>query len=143
MPKLTIIAIVLILTFFVACKKDKSTNKECTLSEASLIGTYTYGTIKYKASPSSTPIDASSMLDACEKDNEITLGANGVFTYTDAGTKCNPPDDGTGSWSLQGNVFTADVDSGTIQQFSCTAFTIATADVISTGDTLLISFKRK
>lgn len=143
MPKLTIIAIVLLLTFFVACKKDKSTNKECTLSEASLIGTYTFGSITYKASPSAPPMDASSILDPCEKDDEITLGANGVFTYTDAGTKCNPPGDGTSTWSLQGNVFTADVDSGTIQQFSCTGFTIASADYNNTGDTLLISFKRK
>lgn len=142
MRKLTLIAILLFLTFFVACKKDK-TNKDCTLSEANLAGTYTYGTVTYKPTPTSSAADASSMIDPCSIDDEVTFSANHVFTYTDAGTKCDPPGDGTGAWSLQGNVFTADLDSGTIQNFSCTSFTIANPDVFHTGDTLLLTFKRK
>ncbi len=143
MPKLTIIAILLLLTFFVACKKDKQTNTNCTLSEANLVGTYTYGAITYKATPASSAVDASSLIDACERDDEITFSANHVFTYTDAGTKCDPAGDDTGSWSLLGNVFNADLDSGTIQNFSCTSFTIASPDFVNTGDTLLVTFKRK
>lgn len=144
MPKLKKLAFLLMATLpFVACKKEKTKNTNCTLSEANLIGTYTYGTITYKATPSSTPVDASSMVDACSVDDQVTFSTNHVFTYTDEGTKCDPPGDGTGSWSLQGNVFTADLDSGTIQNFSCNSFTIASPDVFNTGDTLLITFKRK
>lgn len=144
MPKLKQLALLVLLTLsFVACKKDKQSSKDCTLSEANLIGTYTYGAVNYKATPNSSAIDATSMVDACSLDDQVTFSANHVFTYTDAGTKCDPPGDGTGSWSLQGNVFTADLDSGTIQNFTCSAFTIASPDVFNTGDTLLITFKRK
>ena len=144
MPKLKQIAILLLFTLpFVACKKDKQKSTGCALSEANLIGSYTYGTVTYKATPASSAVNASSMVDACSLDDEVTFSANHVFTYTDAGTKCDPAGDGTGSWSLQGNVFIADVDSGTIQNFSCTAFTIANPDFFNTGDTLLITFKRK
>jgi hypothetical protein len=144
MPKLKQLAFLLLFTLpFVACKKDKQTKTDCTLSEANLIGSYTYGTVKYKATPSSSAVDASSMIESCSIDDEVTFSTNHVFTYTDAGTKCDPPGDGTGSWALQGNAFTADLGNGIIQNFNCNVFTIANPDFFNTGDTLLITFKRK
>ena len=118
MPKLKQLAFLLVFALpFVACKKDKQRSTDCTLSEASLMGTYTYGAVTYKATPNSSAIDASSMVDACSLDDQVTFSTN--------------------------HVFTAELDSGTIQNFTCNAFTIASPDVFNTGDTLLITFKRK
>ncbi len=143
MSKSKFVLLLLLATFpFVSCKKDKTT-KVCTLSEANLAGTYTVGTVSYKATPSSSAIDGSSMIDACSKDDKITFATDHTFTYADLGVKCDPPGDGTGTWSLQGNIFTGDLDSGTVQNFSCTAFTVASADVFTSGDTLFITFQRK
>jgi len=144
MRKLKQIAILLLFTVpFAACKKDKQKAPDYTLSEANLIGTYTYGTLTYKATPTSSAVDASSFVEACALDDQATFGTNHVLTYTDAGTTCNPAGDGTGSWSLQGNVFTTDLYHGTIQNFTDSAFTLANPDVFAVGDTVFITFERK
>ena len=126
-----------------SCKKDNKPASDCSLSEASLQGSYKYTTVTYKASPTSPATDASSMVDACSLDDVATFGANHVFTYTDAGVKCNPSDDGSGAWSLVGNVLTASAQSGTISNFTCTGFVIGHADFFNVGDTLLIGFVRQ
>ena|ERR1039457_691066 len=144
MLKTKVIVILALLTLnLISCKKDKQTNAACILNETNLVGTYSYGPVTYKATPSSPAVNATSMVDACSLDDIIKLGANHVFTYTDAGVKCTPPGDGTSTWSLQGNIFTANSQSAIIDNFTCTSFTIANADLISTGDTLLITFKRQ
>ncbi|HSQ44498.1 MAG TPA: lipocalin family protein [Ginsengibacter sp.] len=144
MPKLILLAILLLVTVhFIACKKDKQNNPYCVLNETNLAGTYKYGAVTYKASPTSSAVNASALLDSCSIDDVITLGANHMYTYTDAGMKCVPSGDGTGTWSLQGNIFNASSDSGPIENFTCTSFTVANADFFNTGDTLLITFKKQ
>jgi hypothetical protein len=59
--------VALLATTLFSCKKDNS-NKNCSLSEANLAGTYKIGTVKYKASASSPEVDATSMVDACSLD---------------------------------------------------------------------------
>lgn len=145
MLKPTLIVILSFFTLFclISCKKNKEAKTVCALNETNLLGTYKYGTVMYKASPTSVAVDATSMVDSCSLDDLITLGANNVFTYTDAGMQCNPSGSGTGTWSLQGNTFTAQSQSGTIDNFSCTSFTVANANFSNPGDTLLITFQRK
>jgi len=126
-----------------ACKKDKQNNTACVLNETNLMGTYKYGAVTYKASPSAVAVDATSMVDACSLDDLITIGANHLFSYTDAGVKCNPPGDGTASWSLQGNIFTAAAQSGPVEKFSCSSFTVAHANFFTASDTLLITFVKQ
>jgi len=144
MPKLTLIAIILLATLpFVACKKSNPNNTDCALNETNLMGTYKYGAVTYKATPTSVAINASGLVDSCSSDDVLTLGANHMLTYTDAGMKCDPAGDGTGTWSLQGNIFTASSGTGPIENFTCTSFTVANADFFNTGDTLLITFKKQ
>jgi len=139
----TIAILSLVILNLVACKKDKQNSTACKLNETNLLGTYKYEAVTYKASPSSVAVDATSMVDACSLDDVIAVGVNHLFTYTDAGVKCNPAGDGTATWSLQGNIFTAGAQSGPIENFSCTSFTVAHANFFTAGDTLLVTFKRQ
>lgn len=126
-----------------SCKKDKEAKTACVLNETNLVGTYKYGAVTYKASPTSAAVDATSMVDSCSLDDLVTLSANNVYTFTDAGVQCNPSDSGTGTWSLQGNILTLDSQSGIIDNFTCTSFTVGNANLLTPGDTLLITFQRK
>jgi hypothetical protein len=134
--------VALIATSLFSCKKDNS-NKECSLSEANLLGTYKIGTAKYKQSAASPEIDATSMIDACSLDNTETFKSDHTVIYTDAGTKCDPADDDTSTWSLSGNTLTADGESSTITSFDCSGFTITESNVIITGDSFIVTFKKQ
>jgi hypothetical protein len=48
----------------------------------------------------------------CERDDVISLNANGTYVLTDAGTVCSPPTTDTGTWSLSGT--TSIVIDGTV-----------------------------
>lgn len=144
MLKSKLIVILLFVTLGItSCKKDKEAKTTCALNETNLLGTYKYAAVTYKASPTSAAVNAISMVDSCSLDDLITIGTNGVFTFTDAGLQCNPSDSGTSTWSLQGNILTLDSQSGIIDNFTCTSFTIGNANFFTPGDTLLITFQRK
>lgn len=139
--------LIVILSFavfcLISCKKNKEAQTGCALNETNLLGTYKYGVATYKASPTSPAVNASSMVDSCSLDDLITLKANNVFIYTDAGLQCNPSDAGTSTWSLHGNIITLNSQSGPIDNFTCASFTVAHANFFNAGDTLLITFQRQ
>lgn len=135
-------AAALITTSLFSCKKDNS-NKSCALSEANLAGTYKIGAVLYKATPSSPAVDATSMSDACSLDDEETYKSDHTLIYIDAGVKCDPPGDGTSTWSLSGNTLTAGAQSGTITSFDCSEFTITQSDFIQAGDSFIVTFKKQ
>jgi hypothetical protein len=134
--------VVLVATLLFSCKKDNN-KKDCSLSEANLAGTYMIGAVKYKASPSSPEVDATSMVDACSLDDLETFKSDHTLIYTDAGVKCDPSDDGTSTWSLNGNTFTAGGNAGTITSFDCTGFTILQSDFMVSGDSFFVTFKKQ
>jgi hypothetical protein len=134
--------VALMATSLFSCKKDNS-NKECTVSEANLLGTYKIGTAKYKQSASSPEIDATSLIDACKLDDTQTFKSDHTVIYTDAGTKCDPAGDGTSTWSLSGNTLTAGGESSTITSFDCSEFTITESDVLMDGDSFIVTFKKQ
>jgi hypothetical protein len=132
MKKLAFILAIGTLTF-VSCKKDK---EDCETTAASIAAAYRTVSIKYKASPSSSENDYFATLPACEKDDVLTLNANGTYSYTDAGTVCNPPGSYTGTWSVSGNTITVDGDNGTIQSFDCNTLVLYIENSFVTGDRL-------
>src|SRR6185437_4864251 len=134
--------VALIATSLFSCKKDNS-NKSCSLSEASLVGTYKIGAVKYKASASSPEVDATSMSDACSLDDLQTYKSDHTLVYVDAGVKCDPPGDGTSTWSLSGNTLTAGTQSGTITSFDCSGFTITQSDFMPSGDSFIVTFTKQ
>jgi len=126
-----------------SCKKNKD-KKSCTLTEANLVGSYKVASVKYKASASDPEMDYTDQyLEACEKDDITTFNANHTYAYTDAGTTCTPAGDATGDWSLSGNTVTSDGDAATLENFSCSGFTVSGTDVITTGDKLSINYVKQ
>jgi hypothetical protein len=125
-----------------SCKKDNS-NKNCSLSEASLVGSYKIGSVKYKASASSPEVDATSMVDACSLDDLETFKSDHTLIYTDAGVKCDPAGDGTAAWSLSGNSLTAGGNVGVVSAFDCSGFTVTQSDALAAGDSFIITFKKQ
>jgi hypothetical protein len=106
-------AILLVLLVAVACKKSDSNNSARTV--ANLSGTYklTALTGEYL----SISINIYDSLPACEKDNLIKLNTDLTAVFTDAGTKCNPPEDSTGVWALSGDsLYVGDI-AGKIKSF--------------------------
>jgi len=124
MKKLSFACLPLLLLFF-SCKKEKAS---CDLSSTNIVGSYKATAVTYKATPSSTPVDIFALTDACEKDNIIILSANGTFTYQDAGVKCDPTSDDTGTWSLNNNVLTADGEPGVVTSFDCSTMVLTFTD---------------
>lgn len=127
----------------ISCDKDKEDT--CALSQASVAGTYRVTAVRYKASASSPEVDYYNVIftQACEKDDTYTLDANGSFSFNDAGTKCSPPNDYTGNWSLSGNTIVIDGDSGNVDSFNCTTLVVSGSDVISVGDKFTITYTRQ
>ena len=111
---------------------------------AGISGTYRLTAVGYKTNASATEQDAYNwwFTEACEKDDQITLNANGTFTYTDAGVKCNPDGGYTGTWSLSGSTITVDGDPATIQSFSCSSLVIVGTGAIQPGDQIRFTYTR-
>ncbi len=130
---------------FSSCKKkEKSNDKDCSLTEANLLGSYKVTSVKYKASASTPEVEfIDQFFDPCAKDDVTTFNADHTYTYTDAGTACSPNGDRTGTWSLAGNTATVDGQSGTIENFSCTGFTAVGTDGLTPGDKVSLTYTRQ
>ena len=128
---------------FISCDKDK--DEDCALSQASVAGTYRVTSIKYKSSASGPEMDYYNFVftEACEKDDTYTLNANGTFSFNDAGTKCTPPNDYTGTWSLSGNTIVIDGDAGNVDSFNCNTLVVSGSNVITTGDKFTFTYTRQ
>ena len=133
----------LIICSGLSCKKNN--DKTCNLNTASVAGSYKVTAARYKATATSPETDYYSQLfpDACERDDIITLNANGSATFTDAGVKCSPPGDDVSTWSLSGNTITIDGGPANVDSFNCSAITVSEADVFTAGDKLIIVLTRQ
>lgn len=99
-----------------ACKKDGK-DDNCPTTMEGIAGTY-----KLQSATADGADITAFYFDDCERDNEIVLKADGSYDFVDAGTKCTPPSDASGNWSLSGNIFTIDLlpTSLTLEDFDCT-----------------------
>ena len=86
-----------------ACSKSSSSPSNARTMQ-NLSGTYTITALT--ASVSGFTINLFDSLPTCERDNTIQLDANGMANFIDAGTKCIPPSDSSGTWSLSQNTDT-------------------------------------
>ncbi|MEP6597536.1 MAG: lipocalin family protein, partial [Ginsengibacter sp.] len=109
MKKITglLILVIAAASFVSSCKKDDKPNT-CALTEANLAGSYKVESIKYKLTPTSSEVDGSFAFEPCELDDVTTFNTNHTYTYTDAGTACDPKGDDTGTWSLVGDSLIVD-----------------------------------
>lgn len=95
------------LLFLTNCSKDDSndnnTNQPPALTKESLAGNYKLTGLFVKLNAIPTEQEVTNNLEACERDDIYNLKTDFSYTYTDAGTKCTPPGDATGTWGLPGN----------------------------------------
>lgn len=139
--KKILIPFVLAAILFGGCKKD---DESCTLSQASLVGSYKLSSIKYKTSSSSAETEViGSYLDACERDDIITFNSNSTYNYVDAGTQCSPPGDDAGTWSVSGNTLIVDGTSLGVTAYECSSFQYTEYGSIINGDVTVFTFVRQ
>jgi hypothetical protein len=134
--------------FFFSCTKENSHNGNntngCSISMASVAGTYKLTALTYKAGSSDPEVDYLAFMDDCEKDDLTTLNANGTYNYNDAGTKCSPDGTNTGTWSLKGNQLTSDGSiGGTISSFDCKKLVFYVADIYKSADKLVFTMVKQ
>lgn len=105
---------------FVSCKKEKDEAAAEIITMQSLAGTYTLGSVTMKVAGGTEENITDATMEPCEKDDKLTLNANGSFTNADAGTACDPTTDATGTWSLTSNntKIVMDGEESTIQSFN-------------------------
>jgi hypothetical protein len=132
---------VLLVSVFFSCKKDKTCNKDM----AGISGTYRITAFLYKATSASaeTDIYVQEVPDACDRDDTYTFSANGTVIFTDAGVKCAPPNDDTGTWSVAGNTMIVDGSPNTIHSFNCSTLVFIETDYNMAGDQLRIVLTRQ
>ncbi|MEO7446014.1 MAG: lipocalin family protein [Ferruginibacter sp.] len=128
---------------FSSCGKS---DKNCTLTSASLQGSYKISSIKYKGSSTQAEtevLNTGLFLPACEVDNIFSFNNNGTYTYTDAGVVCNPNSSDAGVWSVSGNTLTVDGDATPVTNFGCSSFQITEYDSFQNGDITVLTFARQ
>lgn len=127
---------------FMSCKKNK--DKVCSLTEQNLQGSYKLTSFKYKASTTATEVESIDVfLEACEKDDIITLLPNHTYQYKDAGTQCQPNGDYNGDWSLNGNTFYVDGDATNMDNFTCSGFTVSASNYFQDGDKVTMTYQKQ
>jgi hypothetical protein len=92
-------AAVALFLVFNACKKSESSSNSRTVQNF----TGSYSITALSGNVLGTTINLYDSLPACDKDNLIQLNSNMTAAFVDAGVKCVPPSDSTGSWSLSAN----------------------------------------
>ncbi|MBN8699628.1 MAG: lipocalin family protein [Chitinophagales bacterium] len=127
----------------VSCQKEQSTLNGCTLSMASIAGTYKITSIRYKSASNAPEQDYLAMMEPCEKDDLIKVNANGTADYQDAGTKCSPEGSYPSTWSLSGNTMTIDGVTGTIQSFDCRKLVITASGAFVPGDIYTVTYEKQ
>ncbi|GAB2812347.1 lipocalin-like domain-containing protein [Ferruginibacter profundus] len=124
-------------TMLFACKKDPVTPPEpdCSINLTNLSGAYKLTALQYKRSATATPVNYLDYMDACEKDDIVTLKSDGTYHYNDAGTVCTPNGSNDGTWSVTGNTINSDgTVNGTISSYDCKTLVYYAENVNLPGD---------
>lgn len=100
MKKILFSALALVLIVGAGCKKDKD-EETCTLSSASLVGSYKLTAATAISGSLEVPI--LNTYDSCRIDDITSLNADSTFLYQDQGSVCTPSGSYSGRWTLSGN----------------------------------------
>jgi hypothetical protein len=127
-----------------SCSKDDDNNNNCSLSEATLVGSYSLTSVRYKASSTSTEVNyMDETFEPCQKDDIITLKSDHTYNHGDEGTACSPADDYSGTWNLSGNSLVVDGASTPIEDFTCKSFSLIQTDTEVPGDKLTLVYTKQ
>lgn len=107
--------LIISLTTLSSCKKDKDETPAVTIQN--LAGSYKLGAMTYKDG-NQPEVDLMVLMDACEKDNIMTLKTDKTYNNVDAGVQCVPPDNYSGDWDLPSSTtITIDGDNLTVDSY--------------------------
>jgi len=86
----------------VSCKKnsDAPSGSGSAINVSNISGTYKLTAATITIDGETT--DVLGTLDECERDNLQKLNSDLTYKVIDAGVQCNPPNNETGTWSLEG-----------------------------------------
>lgn len=98
-------------TVLLACTKSKDDNNNTAITKENLAGSYRITSVKVNS------IEVISQLEACQQDDILKLNVDNTAEFIDAGVKCSPPTDGTGTWDVSGNTLTLQGETLTIKSF--------------------------
>ena len=135
--------IVLSAFLFFSCNQPK---KDCTVTTASISGSYKITAATYKANAGAAETDYFNLLfpDACERDNVYTFNAAGTYQIADVGMICTPPANDDGTWLLTGpTILVIDGDPVTIESFDCNKLILVNTDTQTAGDRLKLTLIRQ
>ncbi len=138
----------LLLCVLFSCKKKDKASTNCDKTMASIAGSYSI--IKLEIGTNGTFQDITNQLEACQLDDKLSLGKDGVFIYQDLGAACSPPGTTTGSWNISssgkltinGNGTAADVESADITSFDCSTLVLTEPDPTTPGDEVRLTLKK-
>ncbi|HEU0064196.1 MAG TPA: lipocalin family protein [Flavisolibacter sp.] len=104
---------------FNSCTKSASASIDVTaaITYQLVAGTYKTTSIVAKDNSSGSQFDLYAQMSSCQKDDTEILSPDGTYYYVDAGTKCNPIGDSTGSWTLNANKITIGSINASIQSY--------------------------
>lgn len=128
-----LIALSAIVLLMSSCKKDDD-NNNVTPTTSNLVGTYRMTAATEDGVNVFDNSDASqNYFEACERDDQFKLNADGSTTTVDAGTQCNPTSADTGTWSLtNSNTLVLDGMPLTIESFNGTTLRLTQSILGST-----------
>lgn len=126
---------------FISCQKNKDEEAANPITMQSLAGTYTLGSVTMKVAGGAEENIKDATMEPCERDDKLTLKANGSFINEDAGTVCDPTTTATGTWSLTSNntKIVMDGEESTIQSFNNGVLKIGETGTMN-GATYTITF---
>ncbi len=117
--------------FIVGCKKDKP---EPTPTPASIAGVYKITGLKAKAG-SAAQVDVYDQLTECQQNDTWDFEADGTFLYGGVATNICQSDDYSGTWSLNGNIFTVTTQQNTtpykLESFNGQVLVLSTSGTVN------------
>ena len=129
-----------------SCKKETSKNDTCKTDMSHIAGNYKLTAVKYKQNATSSEQNFLPMIDDCEKDDLLTLHADGTYDNNDIGVVCAPGNNSHGSWSVNANRLTSsdsDILEGVIESFDCQSLVYYVSDLYAPGDKLIFTLTKQ
>jgi hypothetical protein len=120
-----------------SCKKDDN-EETLALTKENIAGSYKITSIKVGGQE---VLNNDNYSEPCERDDIYTFKTDLTYTYTDAGTKCNPDGSYTdGQWSVpSGTTFEYDGDTYTVVKFTNRTLEIS----YGSGISIVATFSRQ
>jgi hypothetical protein len=101
------------LLLFLGCKKSTDPNAP---TVENIAGSYKILSLTMKTG-NDPEEDITNLIPACELDNIYTFKKDKTYTISDVGTKCNPPSDRAGTWTVTDQYLELDRNQSPLVKF--------------------------